>query len=611
MNDVAHEYTDKEIEKLDKNIQSVYSEAQRDIEKKLDDFTKKSSTKANIKYQEMLDGKITKNEYTNWMRGQVFQTKQWKAKREQIIDIINNSNNIAANIINGRMQNVFAENATYMNYSLEHTAGVNFGFGVYDNATMAKLLKDEPQTLPKWKINKQKDYIWNKKKVNNAITQGIIQGKKLDQISKDISEKLVMQNKNLSKTFARTAMTEAQNAGRVESLKSARKLGIDVNKEWMATLDHHTRDSHAELDGESIPEDEEFSNGLRYPGDPNGEASEIYNCRCTMVGDLKKYPAEYERYDNIDGFPIRNMSYKEWRENKFEQKHKSARDFVWDKHYSGTPNRKYGKVNTADAMWEMSHGKSNSLSAYLDRDGNLSPEREALHKQIIDNYLNGKTPQQGTATMTMMGGGPASGKSSVIKSGLYKLPDKKCSVVVDPDDIKQYLPGYAQMSKLNNTAASFYHEESSMLAKQLASTCFTENYNVTYDGTGDGSINSVMKKLNGAKKYGYRVNGMYVTVDIDEALKRNMNRYKHALTKGESPRLVPDDYVISCHKKVTQISMETSDKFDSIKLYDNNGKSGNAKLIAIGGNGGKLHAIKGEEKTFKKFLGKVNYSKTN
>ena len=143
-----------------------------------------------------------------------------------------------------------------------------------------------------------------------------------------------------------------------------------------------------------------------------------------------------------------------------------------------------------------------------------------------------------------------------------------------------------------------------MLAKQLANTCFTENFNVTYDGTGDGSVNSVMKKVNGAKEHGYKVNGMYVTVDTDEALKRNQSRYDHAVAKGESPRLVPDEYVINCHKKVTQISMEVSDKFDNISLYDNNGSAGETKLIATGGNGNKLSAIKGEEEAFRKFLEK-------
>lgn len=312
MKDLGHIQTDKQIKELDQQIQTVYAEASRDIQAKLDEFNRKFDAKNDIKFKEWKDGKITKEEYDRWIRGQVFQGQQWEAKRDQVLQTITNSNKIAADIINGRVQNVFAFNATYMNYTIEKGAGINFGFGIYDNATVAKLLKDDPQMLPEWKIDEPKDYIWNQKQVNNAVTQGIIQGENIHEISKRIYKGLVMRNENLSKTFARTSMTGAQNAGRQASLKNAENMGIQVYKQWMATLDGHTRDSHAELDGESVPVDQPFSNGLMYPADPSGEPSEVYNCRCTMVGDLKKYPAEYERYDNIDGKPIKNMTYLEW-----------------------------------------------------------------------------------------------------------------------------------------------------------------------------------------------------------------------------------------------------------------------------------------------------------
>lgn len=592
MSDVIHQWTDEQIRDIERRIHSVYAQARKDIEKKIDNFNKRYEAKEATHLQDVKDGKWTQEQFDNWKKGQVFQSKQWKSKRDEIVRTIINSNKVATDIVNGNTQNVFGENATYMNYTLDNM-NLGFSFDIYDSNTVANLIKSDPQLLPKWKIDEKKDYVWNKKQVNNAVTQGIIQGESLNKISKRISNNLVMKNRNLSDVFARTAMTRAQNAGRQQSLKDAEAMGIPVMKKWIATLDHRTRDSHVDVDGEVVKTDENFSNGLEYPGGM-GPPEEVYNCRCTMVAEIKGHKYKDSRTSEVD--------YAEWK--KFAQKHQSAEDFKWNKNYVGTPNRQYGKADTSDAFEQILSGESNSLSNYLDKNGNLLPEREALHKQIIDNYLAGKTPQSGTATMTMMGGGPASGKSSVIKSGLYKLPSKKHSITIDPDDIKQYLPGYLKMSKVDSSAASFYHEESSMLAKQLASTSFTENYNVTYDGTGDGSVNSVMKKLNGAKDHGYQVNGMYVTVDTDEALRRNKSRYEHAKAKGEAPRLVPDYEVSNCHKKVTNISMEVSDQFDKISLYDNNGTSDQIKLIATGGNGKVLSAVKGEEEAFKRFLDK-------
>ena len=316
MADLAHTYTDKQIEKLQHEIEIVYKQAEIDIRHKMKDFEKKYRAKESIYKKEVKQGKITQEQFDNWKKGQVFQRQQWNAKRASVINTMQNANTVAVKMINGQTTNVFAVNANYTSYSIEHGAGVNFGFGIYDSAAVVNLIKDNPQILPKWKIDKPKDYTWSQKKVNRAVTQGIIQGESIQQIADRLSNKLVSSNKDKMLTFARTAMTGAQNSGRLTSMKAAKDLGIDLEKEWMATLDSHTRDSHADIDGERVPVDSKFSNGLEYPGEPGGMPAEVYNCRCTMVSNIKKYPAEYKRYDNIDGKPIENMTYKEWYEAK-------------------------------------------------------------------------------------------------------------------------------------------------------------------------------------------------------------------------------------------------------------------------------------------------------
>ena len=321
MKDLGAFETDMAVRGLEKRLTEIYSEASRDITRKMVDFQKKFEAKNVIHLKELKEGKITKDDYNAWLRGQVFQGNQWKAKKEQIEDTLYHANEQATKIINGQMANVFATNANWMSYTMEHDAGVNFGFGLYDSVTVANLVKNNPQILPEWKINEKKDYIWNSKKVNTQITQGILQGESLAKIADRLSENLVSQNKDKMLTFARTSMTCAQNAGRQESLNEAKEKGIDVEKEWMATLDNHTRDAHRDLDGQHVPLDEPFvvdGYEIMYPGDPNAEPFLVYNCRCTMVGNVGKYPAEYDRYDNINGEPIENMTYREWEEAKSE-----------------------------------------------------------------------------------------------------------------------------------------------------------------------------------------------------------------------------------------------------------------------------------------------------
>ena len=54
-------------------------------------------------------------------------------------------------------------------------------------------------------------------------------------------------------------------------------------KQWNAVLDGKTRESHRLVDKEWRELEEPFSNGLMYPGDPKGKASEVINCRCRMM----------------------------------------------------------------------------------------------------------------------------------------------------------------------------------------------------------------------------------------------------------------------------------------------------------------------------------------
>lgn len=380
MSDPASKYTNKKIKSLDEKIQLVYSESQKDIEAKLDDFNKKFKAKYEIHVQEMHDGKITKEQFDSWVKGQVFQGNQWKAKRDQIINTITNSNQISTAIINGNMKDIFAANGNYMAYTLETGQGINFGFDIYDKTTVTKLIKDDPQLLPEWKIDEQKDYIWNYKKVNNAVTQGIIQGESLDKVAKRLTKNLVTQNENLMKTFARTAMTEAQNAGRDQRLMDAKAKGIVVVKQWMATLDARTRDSHAHMDGEKIKVGDKwhpmkFSNGCRFPGDPEGPPHEVYNCRCTLVGDVEEYPAEYERYDNIDGKPIENMTYKEW----YKAKHGKEFEYTPKPASKGFDYDKYGGKEVVNIL-----SKYNNWTEVIN---NTTPANYDEFQKVVDAFV--------------------------------------------------------------------------------------------------------------------------------------------------------------------------------------------------------------------------------
>ena len=130
------------------------------------------------------------------------------------------------------------------------------------------MLKNDPTLLPKSRVDIPKDKIWNKRHLDSAITQGILQGESIPAIAKrlEMNHKAALRN-------ARTMTGSAENAGHFASYKRAEDMGIDIEKQWLATMDERTRTSHRYLHGETQPMDEPFSNGLMYPKDWRGRRS--------------------------------------------------------------------------------------------------------------------------------------------------------------------------------------------------------------------------------------------------------------------------------------------------------------------------------------------------
>ena len=229
-----------------------------------------------------------------------------------------------------------------------------------------------------------------------------------------------------------------------------------------------------------------------------------------------------------------------------------------------------------------------SLWHHLESDGKggykLTAERQALHDEIVAKAVAG-VPSSENPTFYMLGGGPASGKSSAIKSGSIVVPDKTKAVQINADDVKAELPEYETLrTSSDNTdffnAASFAHEESSILAKEIQAKAFELKQDAVLDGTGDSSIEKLEGKINQAKNAGYSVQGIYLTVPTDVAISRSFER---SLNSGER-RFVPPVMVAATHASVSNTFIEATTRpglFDKLDLWDSNVPFGQ-KSIHIG-----------------------------
>ncbi len=306
---------DEILEELVGEIESVYGQAyeelRADAEKFLADFREADEAKR----KSVENGTLSAEDYKNWRRTQLLTGRTIYAKVDAIASNLSNANLIALSIINGYMPWVYATSGNWAIYDIEHNAQINTGFTLYNEAAIEKIIRENPDLLPRKKLDIPRDKLWNKQQLNSAIMQAIIQGDSVEKIADRLAAVTDM-NRNHALTNAVTMTTAAQSGGRVDTYKRAMDMGIGIKgNAWIATLDGHTRKSHRLQDNMVVPVGEKFPNGLTRPGDPNGHPSEVYGCRCTLVAvfadqDLSKI----DRHSRLG-----DMSYEEWKNAKGDE----------------------------------------------------------------------------------------------------------------------------------------------------------------------------------------------------------------------------------------------------------------------------------------------------
>lgn len=286
MADLGHVQTDRLLESLEERLGDIYTQAYEDVKKKADDYFARFAVKDKAKRDLVATGKMSKDEYSTWRRNQMLSGKRWTDLRDQLAQDLTNVNKIAAGMVRGELNEVFAINANYSEYLIENGMRINYGFTLYDRNTVANLVMNDPDIIL-WKpdVDVPADLRWNRQMVTSHITQGILQGESIPHLSKRLL-KTVNNDKVAAVRTARTAVTSAQNAGRQVVYDKAKSMGLNLQKEWLATLDGRTRHDHGMADGQRVPLDGKFIVGrykMKYPGDMSAPGWLVYNCRCTTI----------------------------------------------------------------------------------------------------------------------------------------------------------------------------------------------------------------------------------------------------------------------------------------------------------------------------------------
>lgn len=293
--DKGHKFTDKEIERLENALKRQYGKTNKKVTQILSDYLKQYESTIEG-YQELVEsGAMTEEQYEDAVYMLITTGNEWVQTEDEILTEYVKSDVSAMEMVGASMITVYLYNHLYKSGRMNSRAGAKFPF----DFEMPKVFKDKDnpfaiitdllngkvlrRMLPPPNPDKFKDRLWHRVKLNSVIRQGIHKGKSVMDIAVSL-EKVTGMDIMASIRATRTACTFAENSGKLDAMTAFRdKYGIGVKKMWYSTLDERTRTSHRDMHGETRELEEAFSNDLMFPGDPEGEPSEVYNCRCTML----------------------------------------------------------------------------------------------------------------------------------------------------------------------------------------------------------------------------------------------------------------------------------------------------------------------------------------
>lgn len=321
--DYAHKLTDEQLSKLEQRISKLYKEAADELTDTVKAYFEQFE-KRDAAMKEKLDaGEITEQQYKQWRLAQMGRGKRFTALRDKVAERYTDANATAVAYVNDATPGIYSLNRNYSAYKIEQVSD-KADFTLWDEQTVKRLIVEQPDLMPyyppKRALQRGIDLKYGKQQITGSVTSSILQGKSIPKIANDLQSRMQNMSRTSAIRTARTAVTGAQNAGRLDTYRAAQDMGIKLKKQWLATLDNRTRHAHAMLDGQTVDVDKPFKvdgYNIMYPGDTSAPGYLVYNCRCTQIAEVDGEDTSSGGRRAIDPetgetLLVEDMTYSEW-----------------------------------------------------------------------------------------------------------------------------------------------------------------------------------------------------------------------------------------------------------------------------------------------------------
>lgn len=122
--------------------------------------------------------------------------------------------------------------------------------------------------------------------IQSIIDEAVSEGKTPEELKEELTNKF---DKIQEHEAERIARTELHSANELAKFQAEIEAGVEFHQ-WITEGDEKVRGNrptdladHVSLHGQIVRVGDEFSNGLKFPGDKSGAIEEIISCRCELV----------------------------------------------------------------------------------------------------------------------------------------------------------------------------------------------------------------------------------------------------------------------------------------------------------------------------------------
>lgn len=265
-----------------RRLQAVYNQALKDITQKANAL-QEEIYKIQDKYNSIEDEQ-ERETLKSMERSKVYQKQYQDSLKTQVNGILDKMHQKEFKTVNEYLNECYDKSFTGNMYVL-HGEGIPLIVPI-DQEKVVRAVQINSKISKGLYSRLGEDVDLLKRKITAQISRGVATGMSYSQMAQQLAG-YTKTGYNNAIRITRTEGHRIQQESTMDACYAARERGADVVKQWDATMDANTRESHQMVDGEVRALDEKFSNGLMYPGDPSGSAAEVINCRCVLLQRAK------------------------------------------------------------------------------------------------------------------------------------------------------------------------------------------------------------------------------------------------------------------------------------------------------------------------------------